>query len=56
MEWCLKCHRAPEKFTRPREYVFDMTWRPPVEQSALGRQLTQEYDIQKLENCSVCHR
>ena len=28
MEWCLECHRAPERFLRPRDKVFDMTWRP----------------------------
>jgi len=22
MGWCLECHRNPEKFIRPREYVF----------------------------------
>jgi hypothetical protein len=27
MEWCLECHRAPERFLRPRDKVFDMNWR-----------------------------
>jgi hypothetical protein len=26
MEWCLSCHRAPEKFIRPREEVFNMSY------------------------------
>ncbi len=26
MEWCLKCHREPEKHIRPREEVFNMEW------------------------------
>src|SRR5690349_6832089 len=26
MEWCLDCHRRPERFVRPREEVFNMTW------------------------------
>lgn len=26
MEWCLKCHREPEKYIRPREEVFNMEW------------------------------
>ena len=26
MEWCLKCHREPEKYIRPREEVFNMQW------------------------------
>lgn len=29
MQWCLECHREPERFVRPREHVFDMDWRPP---------------------------
>jgi cytochrome c7-like protein len=56
MEWCLACHRAPERFVRPREYVFSMDWQPPVDQMSLGRQLVQDYHIRKLTNCSTCHR
>ncbi|HUR27606.1 MAG TPA: cytochrome c3 family protein [Planctomycetota bacterium] len=26
MEWCLECHRAPEKYLRPRDQVFNMNW------------------------------
>ncbi len=26
MEWCLACHREPERFLRPKDKVFDMTW------------------------------
>jgi hypothetical protein len=29
MEWCLECHRNPEKFIRPKSEVFTMEW-PPV--------------------------
>ena len=32
MEWCLECHRAPERFVRPRSYVFRMDWEPPADQ------------------------
>jgi hypothetical protein len=28
MEWCIACHREPEKFLRPREEVTSMTWTP----------------------------
>lgn len=56
MEWCLECHREPERFVRPREYVFDMDWRPQGDQIALGQKLVREYKIQKLTSCSVCHR
>src|SRR5437868_12874769 len=27
MEWCLECHRAPERFVRRRDKIFDMSWR-----------------------------
>jgi hypothetical protein len=56
MEWCLECHRNPERFVRPREHVFSMDWQPPSDQIALGKKLVQQYKIEKLTSCSVCHR
>ena len=56
MDWCLECHRDPERFVRPREYVFNMDYSPPVNQIVLGEKLVREYDIQKLTSCSTCHR
>ena len=58
MEWCLECHREPEKFVRPREEVFNLAWEPPGDQEDLGRQLVEEYRIQttQLTDCSICHR
>jgi hypothetical protein len=72
MEWCLDCHRAPEKYLRPREQVFTMGYQPasgstPVEyagetftnQLALGLRLKQDYNISgvtHMTSCSVCHR
>ena len=56
MEWCLDCHRHPEKFVRPREAVTQMDYRPPANQIELGRKLVQEYQIQSLTSCSTCHR
>ena len=59
MQWCLECHRAPERFVRPREYVFSMDWQPGEDQISLGRKLVQEYKIQNaayLTSCSTCHR
>ena len=29
MEWCLNCHREPEKFLRPKEEVFNMQYQQP---------------------------
>jgi hypothetical protein len=56
MEWCLECHREPERFVRPREHVFDMAWQPAEDQLTMGLRLVQEYNIAKLTSCSVCHR
>jgi hypothetical protein len=56
MEWCLDCHRAPEKYVRPREAVYTMGYTPPVSQAELGPRLVEEYDIQSLTSCSTCHR
>lgn len=57
MEWCLECHRAPQKFIRPREEVFNMAWTHPPDQEAAGLKLVQEYGVQtsQLTDCSVCH-
>jgi hypothetical protein len=59
MEWCLACHRAPERFVRPRDQVFNMNYAPPADQATLGRALVKEYkiaDSRKLTSCSTCHR
>jgi hypothetical protein len=59
MEWCIDCHREPEKHLRPREAVFDMKWQEPPDQLERGLELKKDYDIrdaQFLTSCSVCHR
>jgi hypothetical protein len=56
MEWCVGCHREPEKYVRPRSQVFSVDYRPPSNQIELGRRLVAEYHIQKLTSCSTCHR
>jgi hypothetical protein len=59
MEWCLECHREPERFLRPREAVFRLDYEPPDDQLALGRRLADEYRVRsaaELTSCSVCHR
>jgi hypothetical protein len=56
MGWCLECHRSPERFVRPRDQIFDLAWEPKEDQLTLGKRLVREYNIQKLTNCSVCHR
>jgi hypothetical protein len=65
MQWCLECHRAPEKFIRPRDEVYNLHYdvtsdpnHPNETQDSLGAKLVKEYHIHKeqLTNCSVCHR
>ena len=62
MEWCLECHRAPERFVRKRDKIFDMGWRAENKTAAElneGVELKAEYHIQGrriLESCSTCHR
>jgi hypothetical protein len=56
MEWCLECHRNPEKYIRPKDQVFNMAWQAPPNQIELGRKLVREYHVESLTSCSTCHR
>jgi hypothetical protein len=59
MEFCINCHRAPEKYLRPREEVFNMAYQAPSNQLELGRRLKAEYHVAPVEHltsCSICHR
>ena len=56
MEWCLDCHRAPERYVRPKEEVFSVSWQPPADQIEQGRALVKAYGIQTRTSCSTCHR
>lgn len=58
MSWCLECHRAPQKFIRPKDKVFDVEWQAPHDQLEKGAALVEEYNVnvQQLTNCSICHR
>lgn len=62
MEWCLDCHRRPERFLRPKDKVFDMQWpreNRTREQLSQGIELVQAYRIRHpeiLTSCSTCHR
>ena len=55
MEWCLDCHREPQNFVRPRSEIFNMEWEAE-DQASLGAELVEEYEIESLLSCSVCHR
>ena len=72
MEWCLDCHRAPDKYLRPREQGFNMRWQRPsaehpalfagasyTDQRAMGRALIKAYGIRSpgdITSCNTCHR
>jgi hypothetical protein len=56
MSWCLNCHRGPEHYLRQKSEVFNPTYRPPDDQVELGLKLMTENKVQKLTNCSTCHR
>jgi Cytochrome c7 and related cytochrome c len=59
MEWCLNCHRHPEQYVRPKEFITTMGYQPNGDQEEIGRGLVQQYHIQDartLTSCSTCHR
>ncbi len=56
MRWCLDCHRNPEQYLRPREFITTMGYEPSEPQEQLGARLVKEYHVQKLETCWTCHR
>ena len=56
MEWCLDCHRHPERFVRPKEQVFNIAYETPDNQEELGRELVKKYNIKTQVTCSTCHR
>jgi hypothetical protein len=59
MEWCLDCHRNPERVLRKREDVVNWNWTTPPNQAEIGKKLAVAYKIRsavELTNCSTCHR
>jgi hypothetical protein len=67
MEWCLACHREPERYLRPKEEVFNMEWNgdtflaenTTAKQLAAARDLKAKYRVRSeavLTSCSTCHR
>jgi len=72
MEWCLDCHRAPQKYLRPRDQVFNMRYEQPsslkplaldgktyTDQLSLGTDLVRKYNLRSVTDimsCSTCHR
>lgn len=59
MQWCINCHRNPEKILRPKDQIFNLAWEPPLDQDVQGARLRDEYRIPNqrlLTSCSTCHR
>jgi hypothetical protein len=72
MEWCLDCHREPQKYLRPRDQVFNMRYEQPTtfkpliidgktytDQLSLGADLSNKYNLRTeadITSCSTCHR
>jgi hypothetical protein len=62
MEWCLQCHREPERYLRDRKDIFNMKWRPEnktKDEIAFGMEKKKEYNVRHkaiLQSCSTCHR
>ncbi len=56
MGWCLNCHRNPEKYLRPPEFVTQLDWVPEEDQLVLGRRLRETYNINPPQDCITCHR
>lgn len=59
MEWCLACHREPEKFIRPKAEVFNMNYQPGDIDQKDRDKLKIDYKIRSKEmmtSCSTCHR
>jgi hypothetical protein len=54
MEWCLECHRHPEKYLSPKQAVFRMEEAPgsPLE---TGAALVKSYGVRTRTDCSTCH-
>lgn len=57
MQWCIDCHRHPERQVRPREEVFNIAYETPApNQDEIGPKLVSLYKIQSLTDCVTCHR
>jgi NAD-dependent SIR2 family protein deacetylase len=59
MGWCLECHTSPEKFIRPDNQVFNMTYKPEQikqTQDEVGAYLVKNWNIHPPTNCAGCHR
>ena len=59
MEWCLSCHREPEKFLRPLSEITNTKWDVNELSDDERLKLKEDYRIRSREmmtSCSTCHR
>jgi predicted CXXCH cytochrome family protein len=56
MGWCLACHRAPERFLRPRADVTTMGYRQAAALSVPNALLPHGGRVRRLTHCTTCHR
>jgi hypothetical protein len=56
MGWCLECHRQPEPYLRPQEFLTAMDWAPNEDPLMLGRRLRATHNVDPSTDCSTCHR
>jgi len=53
MEWCLQCHRAPERYMAIRDAAVTGWTRGDRQRGAV---VAARYDVQQLTSCTTCHR
>jgi hypothetical protein len=54
MDWCLDCHRDPEKRLRPLAEVTDMS--RTSEDADVSLAVARDLGVRRLTHCSTCHR
>jgi hypothetical protein len=53
MEWCLACHRSPERYVAPKTTTL-AGWR--AGDAGAGAALVARHRIERLTSCTTCHR
>src|SRR5262249_27223980 len=56
MQWCLECHRNPEKYIGPVAQVFNPDPSPQARQKDIQEWLVRTNHVKKMTTCSTCHR
>lgn len=58
MDFCLECHRNPEKYIRPQEEVYNLDWERPTDSGELDEihEFVHDWKVNPPQSCSGCHR